>query len=61
VVANRLTTGIAPMRIAVHALVVLFVCTNPLAAAKPAWTIDDVILAESLRGLQVSPDGRWAV
>ncbi|HTU18357.1 MAG TPA: prolyl oligopeptidase family serine peptidase [Gemmataceae bacterium] len=49
------------MRTAVHAVVVLLVCTGPLAAAKPAWTLDDVILAETLRDVQVSPDGRWAV
>lgn len=49
------------MRTAVHALVVLLLCTCPLRAAKPAWTPDDVILAESLRDVQVSPDGRWAV
>lgn len=49
------------MKPIVHALVALLVCTCPLVAAKPAWTPDDVILAESLRDVQVSPDGRWAV
>jgi dipeptidyl aminopeptidase/acylaminoacyl peptidase len=49
------------MRTAVHALVVFLVCTSPLAAAKPSWTLDDVILTESTRDIQVSPDGRWAV
>ncbi len=36
-------------------------CASPLVAAKPAWTIDDVILAESIHDIQVSADGRWAV
>jgi dipeptidyl aminopeptidase/acylaminoacyl peptidase len=49
------------MRTAVHALVFLAVYTSPLAAAKPSWDLDDVILAESIRDIQVSPDGRWAV
>jgi len=49
------------MRTAIHALVFLLICTSPLAAAKPAWDIDDVILAESIRDIQVSPDGRSAV
>ncbi len=49
------------MRTTVHALVFLVVCTSSLKAAKPAWNVDDVILAESIRDIQVSPDGRWAV
>lgn len=49
------------MKIAIHALVYLIICISPLAAAKPAWNIDDVILTESIRDIQVSPDGRWAV
>jgi dipeptidyl aminopeptidase/acylaminoacyl peptidase len=49
------------MRTSVHALVVVLFCACPLTAAKPAWTPDDVILAESRRGIQLSPDGRWAV
>jgi dipeptidyl aminopeptidase/acylaminoacyl peptidase len=49
------------MKSAAHAFVLLLVCTSSLAAAKPAWTIEDVILAESIRDIQVSPDGRWAV
>lgn len=49
------------MRSAIHAFVFLLVCTSPLSAGKPAWDIDDVILTESIRDIQVSPDGRWAV
>lgn len=49
------------MRNFAHSLIVLLVCAFPLSAAKPKWTIDDVILGESLRDIQVSPDGRWAV
>jgi dipeptidyl aminopeptidase/acylaminoacyl peptidase len=49
------------MKTAIHALVLLLGCTSPLAAAKPPWTIDDTILTESIRDIQVSPDGRWAV
>jgi len=49
------------MRTATHALVFLVICTSSLTAAKPAWDIDDVILTESIRDIQVSPDGRWAV
>jgi dipeptidyl aminopeptidase/acylaminoacyl peptidase len=49
------------MRSTIHALVFLVFCVSSVAAAKPAWDIDDVILAESLRDIQVSPDGRWAV
>lgn len=49
------------MRPSIHTLVVLLVCTCPLAAAKPTWTPDDVIFTESLRDVRISPDGRWAV
>jgi dipeptidyl aminopeptidase/acylaminoacyl peptidase len=49
------------MRTSAFALILLLVCAVPLFAGKPAWTIDDVIHAESLRDIQVSPDGRWAV
>jgi dipeptidyl aminopeptidase/acylaminoacyl peptidase len=49
------------MRTTAHALVLLLVCTSSLAAAKPAWEIDDVILAEFIRDIRVSPDGRWVV
>ncbi|HEY7329763.1 MAG TPA: prolyl oligopeptidase family serine peptidase, partial [Gemmataceae bacterium] len=37
------------------------VCTSSLTAAKPVWTLDDAIFTESIRDIQVSPDGRWAV
>jgi dipeptidyl aminopeptidase/acylaminoacyl peptidase len=47
------------MRFAVCALV-LFPC--PLVAAeRSAWTIDDVILAQSISDTQLSPDGRFAI
>jgi dipeptidyl aminopeptidase/acylaminoacyl peptidase len=49
------------MRTTIYALVFLFICTPPLAATKPTWEIDDVILTESIQDIQVSPDGRWAV
>ncbi len=49
------------MRTTIHALVFLVVCTSSITAAKPAWDIDDVIFTESIRDIQVSPDGRWAV
>jgi dipeptidyl aminopeptidase/acylaminoacyl peptidase len=49
------------MRITIHALVFLVVCTSSLWATKPTWDIDDVIFTESIRDIQVSPDGRWAV
>jgi dipeptidyl aminopeptidase/acylaminoacyl peptidase len=49
------------MKSAAHALVMLLVFTPALAAAKPVWTLDDAILAESIRDIQVSPDGRWVV
>lgn len=49
------------MNISISALAYLFICASALAAAKPAWNIDDVILAQSLRDIQVSADGRWAV
>ncbi len=50
------------MRSAVCVLAGLFLSACPLTAAKPtAWTIDDVVLTESIRDIQVSPDGRWAV
>jgi dipeptidyl aminopeptidase/acylaminoacyl peptidase len=49
------------MKIAIRAIACLLVCSSPLLAAKPSWTIDDVIHTESLRDIQVSPDGRWAV
>ncbi len=49
------------MKIAIHALVSLIVYTSSLAAAKPAWDIDDVVLTQSVRDIQVSADGRWAI
>jgi dipeptidyl aminopeptidase/acylaminoacyl peptidase len=50
------------MRFVVCALAGLLLGTSPLLAAQPAtWAIDDVILAESIHDVQVSPDGRWAV
>jgi dipeptidyl aminopeptidase/acylaminoacyl peptidase len=49
------------MRTFANALVCLFVCASPVLAGKTKWTIDDVIHTESLRDMQVSPDGRWAV
>jgi dipeptidyl aminopeptidase/acylaminoacyl peptidase len=49
------------MKTAIYALAILILCISPLAAAKPAWDIDDLLLAESIRDIHVSPDGRWAV
>jgi dipeptidyl aminopeptidase/acylaminoacyl peptidase len=50
------------MRPTLFALGALVLSACPLVAAKPAsWTIDEVILAESLHDIQLSPDGRWAV
>jgi dipeptidyl aminopeptidase/acylaminoacyl peptidase len=49
------------MKIAIHALVSLIVYTSSLAAAKPAWDIDDVVLPQSVRDIQVSADGRWVI
>ncbi|MHB1424600.1 MAG: prolyl oligopeptidase family serine peptidase [Gemmataceae bacterium] len=49
------------MKTALYVVLLLAVCTSPLAAAKPAWDIDDVTLTEHIRDIQVSPDGRWAV
>jgi Tol biopolymer transport system component len=40
---------------------VLLACSSPLVAKPPSWTIDDVINAQSIADIQVSPDGRWAV
>src|SRR5262249_2540714 len=45
------------MRTALYVLAGLFLTARPLPAAKPAaWTIDDIILAESIHDIQVSPD-----
>ncbi|HZV04557.1 MAG TPA: prolyl oligopeptidase family serine peptidase [Gemmataceae bacterium] len=49
------------MKYTATAFVFLFACASAAFAGKTKWTIDDVILTESLRDIQVSPDGRWAV
>jgi dipeptidyl aminopeptidase/acylaminoacyl peptidase len=41
--------------------VLLFSACPLIAAERPVWTIDDVILAESISDIQLSPDGRFAV
>jgi dipeptidyl aminopeptidase/acylaminoacyl peptidase len=47
------------MRRTLSILACLFLCAVP-ASAEP-WTIDDLILSESVSDFQFSPDGRWAV
>jgi dipeptidyl aminopeptidase/acylaminoacyl peptidase len=50
------------MRPAAFALAGLLFLSGPLLAAeRRAWTVEDVVLAESIRDLQLSPDGRWVV
>jgi dipeptidyl aminopeptidase/acylaminoacyl peptidase len=49
------------MRIPLCLFVALIVGIPRLAAAEPVWTLDDTINTESIRDVQVSPDGRWAV
>ena len=44
---------------------IAFAQTTPPAdlnrAQSPKWSVEDVIMAEQAGGLQISPDGRWAV
>jgi dipeptidyl aminopeptidase/acylaminoacyl peptidase len=50
------------MRHAASAFAGLFLFPCALLAAKPAaWTVEDVVFAEAIHDIQVSPDGRWAV
>src|SRR5690242_1518548 len=50
------------MRAPLLVLTSLILTARPLPAAKlAAWTIDDIIQAESIADIQVSPDGRWTV
>jgi dipeptidyl aminopeptidase/acylaminoacyl peptidase len=50
------------MRPALSVLAGLFLLPCPFVTAKPAaWTVEDVIFTESIRDIQLSPDGRWAV
>jgi dipeptidyl aminopeptidase/acylaminoacyl peptidase len=49
------------MRIATPTVFFVYICASSLAAAKPSWDINDLILAESIRDVRLSPDGRWAV
>ncbi|HEY7313991.1 MAG TPA: prolyl oligopeptidase family serine peptidase [Gemmataceae bacterium] len=50
------------MRHAAAALAGLFLFPCLLLAAKPAaWTVEDVVFAEAIHDIQLSPDGRWAV
>jgi dipeptidyl aminopeptidase/acylaminoacyl peptidase len=49
------------MRISVYIFVSALLLLTPLSAAEPAWTLDDVIRTESIRDVQISPEGRYAV
>lgn len=49
------------MRRAASTLAALFLFPCILPAKPAAWTIEDVVCAETIRDIQLSPDGRWAV